>query len=63
MFSLAESKKNKRSLGSAFLGPSVMFWTNLVEVYYIMLDTKYQGSMPSGFRQDVLCFPYISLII
>ena len=28
----------------------------------MMLHTKYQGSMPYGFRQeDFSCFPYISL--
>ena len=28
----------------------------------MMLHTKYQGSMPSMFRQeDVLCFPYLDL--
>ena len=36
--------------------------SNLVEVYFVMLHTKYQGSMPCGFRQeDVFTFPYISL--
>ena len=33
-------------------------------IVLVMLHTKYQSSMPCGFRQeDFLCFPYISLCI
>ena len=32
----------------------------LVEVYWLMLHTKYEGSRPCGFREDLLIFsPYI----
>ena len=32
-------------------------------VYYMILNTNYQGSMPSGSRQeDLLCVPYINLL-
>ena len=43
-------------------GPSGILGTNLVEVYSVMLQTKYQGSRPYGLRQEDFCHgPYISL--
>ena len=36
--------------GWAIFGPRGIIWTNLVEVHWVMLHTKYQGYRPSGFR-------------
>ena len=41
--------------GKAIFGPRGIILTNLVEmveVHYMMLHTKYQGSKPCGFRQE-----------
>ena len=38
--------------GVAIFGPRAIIWTNLVEVYQMMLRNKYQGSRPCGFRQE-----------
>ena len=38
----------------AISDPRPTFRTNLVEVHYAMLHTKYQGPRPSGFRGDVV---------
>ena len=48
--------------GGYIFGPRAMFWTNLIQVYQVMLHTKYQGgSVPSGFRkEDFSRFPYMS---
>ena len=46
----------------ANFGPSGIIGTHLVDIYYVMLHTKYQGSMPYGFRQeDFSMFSYISM--
>ena len=43
--------------GVTIFGSKGLICTKLVEVYQIMLHTKYQGSMPCGFRQeDVFMF-------
>ena len=44
-------------------GPRAIIRTNLVEVYLMILHTKYQGSMPCGTRQEDFFHvaPYISL--
>ena len=43
--------------GGAIFCPRDIILANFVEVYYLMLHTKYQGSWPSGFRQaEFLCF-------
>ena len=48
--------------GGTIFGPRGIIWTNLVDVHYAMLHTKYQGSRPCGFRQeDFSCFSSISL--
>ena len=39
--------------GGAIFDPRGIILTNLVKVYQMMLHTKYQGSKPCGFRQDV----------
>ena len=45
----------------ASFNPSGIICTILVEGHHMMLQTKYQGSGPSGFRQeDFKRFPYIS---
>ena len=38
----------------AISDPRATIRTNLVEVHYAMLHTKYQGPRPSGFRGDVV---------
>ena len=48
--------------GGAIFGPRGIIWTNLVEVHYVMLHTKHQGSRPYGFRQeDFSTFSLLSL--
>ena len=42
--------------GGAFFGPNGIIRTNLVEVLWVMLHTKYQGSRPYGFRKDFSMF-------
>ena len=44
-------------------GPRAIIWTNLVQVYKMILHTKYQGSRSCGFRQEDFfqVAPYISL--
>ena len=37
--------------GGAIFSPRGIILTNLVEVHWVMLHIKYQGSRPSGFRQ------------
>ena len=38
--------------GGAIFGPWGIIWTNLVEVYQVVLHTKYQSSWPYAFRQE-----------
>ena len=38
--------------GGTIFDPSGIICTNLVEVHLVMLNTKYQGSWPRGFRQE-----------
>ena len=49
--------------GGANFGTRGIIWTNLVEVHYVMLHTKYQDSRRHGFRQEefFMFFLYISL--
>ena len=50
--------------GIPIFGPRCIFRTNLVEVHYVMLHTKYQGSWPCDFRQeDFLCFHLENLFL
>ena len=42
--------------GGAIFGPMGIIRTNIVEVYWVMVHTKYQAYRPCGFRQDVLLF-------
>ena len=43
---------NMRPQGGAMFIPKGIILTNLAEVYYNMLHTKYQSSTPCGFRQE-----------
>ena len=48
--------------GGTIFDPRDIIWNKLVEVYLVMLNTKYQGSRLCGFRQeDFFTFPYISI--
>ena len=38
--------------GRAIFCPRAIILTNMVEVYLVMLHTKYQGCRTSGFRQE-----------
>ena len=38
--------------GGAIFGPRAIILTNMEKVHKVMLHTKYQGSRPSGFRQE-----------
>ena len=42
--------------GGAIFDPRGIIWTHFVEVHYVMLHTKYQGSRPYGFRQVFFTF-------
>ena len=44
-------------------GPRGIIYTNLLEVYKVMIHTKCQSSRPYGFRQeDFLCFSLYKLM-
>ena len=62
MFSkLSLSKKNAPRV-DPFVAPGALFEQKLVEVYYMMLHTKYQGSRHLVSDKKIFsCFPYISL--
>ena len=42
----------KRDPWGTNFGPGGIILTNLVEVYQVMLHSKYRGSRPHGFRQE-----------
>ena len=44
--------KTWRPRGGVIFGPRGIIWTNLVDVYLVILHTKYQGSRPYGFRRE-----------
>ena len=51
-FSLYKHMLNVWPPGRAIFCTRGTIWTNLVDVYLMMLHTQYQGSRPSGFRQE-----------
>ena len=55
MFSLYKPRcKTCDTWGRPIFGPRGIIWTKLVEVYYMMLDSKYQASIPCGLREEDL---------
>ena len=61
-FSIYKPMYNICPHGGAISGPRGTIWTNLLEFHKVMLNNKYQGFRPCGFRQeDFFTFPYISL--
>ena len=43
------------TLAQGHFGPRGIIYTTLLEVYKVMLHTKYKGSSPCGFRQEDFC--------
>ena len=61
-FSLYKPMQNMGTLGRGHVWPNGHNMNNFVEVYWVMLHTKYQGSKSYGFRkEEFFMFPYISL--
>ena len=46
----------QKTPGRGILGHRAIVYTNLVEVHWVMLQTKYPGSMPIGSRQNIFIF-------
>ena len=50
MFPYKSLCKTYEPRAGPFLAPRIIILTNLVEIYLVMLHTKYQGSRPNGFH-------------
>ena len=53
LFTLYNAISNMWPMGGTIFDPRGIIWSNLVEVHLVMLNTKYQGSLPCGFRHRV----------